>query len=67
MKRGWKQMRCDLCGGHGQKSSYSIDGGDFMGADECRDCNGSGLIWRSPKGALAQYPGGPFIGREKAA
>lgn len=62
----WTQRRCDSCGGHGQVSSYTIDGGDFNGADECRDCNGSGVIWRSPKGSLAQYPGGPFIGRDTA-
>lgn len=62
MKEGWTQIQCSSCDGHGLASSYG--GGDFLGADECCDCNGSGYIWRSPKGALAQWPGGPFVGRE---
>jgi hypothetical protein len=39
-------------------------GEDFYGEKECRDCNGTGNLFRSPKGALAKYPGGPFVGRE---
>lgn len=63
MRTKWKEQSCGLCGGHGQRSGYSIDGGDFLGADECRDCNGSGRIFVSDKGVVAQWPGGPFIGR----
>lgn len=59
----WTETKCGLCGGHGQCSSYTINGGDFLGADECRGCNGSGRIFVSEKGAMAQWPGGPFIGR----
>ncbi len=29
---------------------------------DCRDCNG-GVVFVSPKGAYAMYPGGPFLGR----
>jgi len=64
---GWTRIACDSCSGHGQVSSYTFGGGDFNGPDECRDCGGSGHIWRSRKGALAQYPGGPFVGREKVS
>lgn len=60
----WREIVCWDCGGHGQSSSYSIDGGDFLGADECRTCNGSGRVFRSPKGRFAQWPGGPFVGTE---
>jgi len=32
---------------------------------ECSRCNGSGMIWKHKKsGVLAQYPGGPFIGKD---
>jgi hypothetical protein len=60
---GWRQIRCFDCGGHGLVSGYTADGSDFTGAEECRTCTGSGFLWVSPKGALAQYPGGPFLGR----
>lgn len=63
-KSKWKKLKCDNCDGHGQRSTYTIDGGDFQGADECKTCGGSGTIWRSPQGSLAQYPGGPFVGKE---
>lgn len=67
MKKGWTQIQCVGCSGHGLVSAYSAGGADFEGAAECHECNGSGVNWRSPKGAVAQYPGGPFIGREKAS
>jgi len=59
----WTEIKCHDCEGHGQRSSYTIDGGDFMGADECGTCNGSGRIFQSAGGVLAQWPGGPFVGR----
>lgn len=63
----WTQIKCFDCDGHGQVSSYTCDGMDFNGPEECYSCNGSGLIYRSPKGSFAQWPGGPFIGRERKA
>ena len=61
----WTPIECSSCDGKGIVSSYTADGSDFNGPDECRDCNGSGRIWRSPKGALAAYPGGPFRGSDR--
>jgi hypothetical protein len=65
----WKQIACPNCGGHGIVSHYSYgpDGVDFDGADECKRCSGSGELWLSPKGRIAQYPGGPFVGRVTSA
>lgn len=60
----WDRLKCFDCDGHGQVSSYTCGGMDFNGPDECQSCGGSGAIWRSKKGVLAQYPGGPFLGRE---
>jgi len=56
----WTEGQCGRCGGHGVVSVYTM--GDFDGAGWCPDCGGSGSLWRSPKGALAVYPGGPFCG-----
>ena len=61
MTGGWEKIKCHSCDGHGLVSSHT--GGNLDGPDECRTCWGSGSIWRSPKGALAKYPGGPFVGR----
>ena len=65
----WKQIACPNCGGHGIVSHYSYGPGgvDFEGADECKQCSGSGELWLSPKGMLALYPGGPFVGRVTSA
>lgn len=63
---GWKSKLCPNCSGHGQVSQYSAGGADFEGAMECRDCNGTGTIWKSKRGVLASFPGGPFLGRESA-
>lgn len=60
--RGWKQIDCIDCGGGGQVSAYTPDGRDFEGAEECKTCHGVGKIWRSPKGKLAKFPGGRFLG-----
>lgn len=54
---------CGACH-HGVVAVYS--GRDFEGPGECPYCT-AGVIWRYPSGALAKYPGGPFIGREPAA
>jgi hypothetical protein len=61
---GWKQQQCAICAGCGMVSAYTFDGSEFEGPEECSGCGGNGYIWRSPKGALAQYPGGPFVGKE---
>jgi DnaJ-class molecular chaperone len=62
--RGWTQITCGACRGHGLVVTYS----DPHGQDaECHDCGGAGALWRSATGAIAQYPGGPFRGREKVA
>ena len=58
----WIHARCSLCGGHGQRSSYTWDGSDFLGPEECPRCGGSGDVWVSSKDRLAQYPGGPLMG-----
>ena len=58
----WTQISCITCGGHGVVADYG-NGEDFYGAAECRDCNGSGSVWKSPTGRIAQYPGGRFVGR----
>jgi DnaJ-class molecular chaperone len=59
----WTRVPCHNCAGHGLLPDYGC-GEDFYGEKECRDCNGTGNLFRSPKGALAKYPGGPFVGRE---
>lgn len=64
--RGWTHVTCSRCHGHGLVSGYGAFSHDFTGPDECGDCGGSGNLWRSAKGILAQYPGGPFRGREAA-
>lgn len=50
---GWTEVNCGCCNGIA------------WGGEEprtCRDCGGNGVLWRSPKGRLALYPGGPFRG-----
>lgn len=63
MTLAWKRITCHNCEGHGQVANYGSFGLDFEGPEECNSCEGSGSIWQSPKGRLAKYPGGPFIGR----
>jgi DnaJ-class molecular chaperone len=58
---GWTTQKCDNCDGKGQIPVYTYAGMDFCGPKECRDCNGSGRIWKSPKGKLFSYPGGKFL------
>lgn len=52
--KGWKHVSCGCCAGL-----------EWGGEEprECKDCGGNGSLWQSPKGALALYPGGPFVGR----
>jgi hypothetical protein len=55
---GWRREPCCDCGGHGLVSVYSSE--DFLGAGECRTCNGTGAIWKTPHGRLRNKPGGAF-------
>ena len=41
-------------------SSYTADGSDFLGAEECDRCAGAGTYWHTPQGRYVLYPGGPF-------
>ena len=53
---GWEEIDCGCCAG--------LQWGGFE-PRECRDCGGGGYLFRHKRsGALAQYPGGPFCGRE---
>ena len=52
---GWEEIDCGCCSGLEWGGEYPR---------ECLRCNG-GVIFRHKKsGALALYPGGPFVGRE---
>lgn len=63
---GWTQVVCVSCGGSGLVQGHiSRMAGD--GPDECRDCGALGHVWRSPKGRIASWPGGPFVGRERVS
>ncbi len=55
-----KHSECALCGGKGWRTVWSFG---VKEPDECPDCGGSGLNWQYPRGAIASYYGGPFIGR----
>lgn len=59
-KSKWRVVECSICNGHGVVSAYSSV--DFLGPKECSSCRGSGFVWISPKGRIADYPGGPFRG-----
>ena len=53
---GWQQIDCGCCAG-------LVWGGEQP--RECRRCGGDGYIFlHVVSGALAQYPGGPFVGKE---
>jgi DnaJ-class molecular chaperone len=52
--------RCATCSGYGLvQHPNRFD----PSPEECRDCGGSGRVWQYLSGALARYPGGPFVGR----
>ncbi len=56
VKPGWEYVNCGCCGGLQWGSDYPRD---------CTECDGAGFYFRHIKsGVLAQYPGGPFLGRE---
>jgi len=53
--KGWWLIDCGCCGGLRW-------GGDSP--KECTSCRGDGfLAWHKKSGVLAEYPGGPFLGR----
>ena len=58
----WERKTCVCCSGYGVVSDYG-NGEDFYGPKECISCNGSGQVYISAKGTVAQWPGGPFLGR----
>jgi DnaJ-class molecular chaperone len=58
--KGWTMVQCHSCDGHGMVADYGC-GEDFYGPEECRTCNGSGNIWKTPKGRYAEYPGGRYV------
>ena len=60
-QKGGQWIKCARCGGTGLVAAYSW--ADFEGPDECRKCS-QGYVWRYPSGALAQFPSGPFVGRD---
>jgi hypothetical protein len=49
----WQQIRCSYC-------VCGVTG--YEAPEECDACGGTGSIWVSPHGRLADYPGGPFRG-----
>jgi hypothetical protein len=59
----WKSIRCFCCYGTGMVSDYGC-GEDFYGPKECDMCAGNGKYWKHKSGVIAQYPGGPFLGKE---
>lgn len=53
---GWEILDCGCCNG--------IQWGGEI-PHECRSCNGSGQLYRHiESGALAEYPGGRFLGKQ---
>ena len=53
---GWEYVDCGCCGG--------LKWGGETPRD-CDECDGASFYFRHIKsGVLAQYPGGPFLGRE---
>lgn len=58
----YETIRCPRCDGHGQVSRWSFG---VHEPDECPDCGGSGNNVRYESGTIAQYPGGPLLGKER--
>lgn len=53
---GWVRSDCGCCAGIRWGGESPV---------ECDNCAGSGFVWKHAKsGALAAWPGGPFLGRE---
>ncbi len=61
--KNWIFEQCTICLGYGIVGDYG-KGDDFYGDIECSSCRGKGHIWISPKGRIADYPGGPFRGQK---
>jgi len=59
--KSWYRIDCYYCAGHGQVGNYG-DGTDFYGPEDCGHCCGTGAMWVSKNGRIADYPGGPFRG-----
>lgn len=53
-------IKCSGCNGFGLRTVWSFG---VKEAEECPHCNGTGANWLYPSGALAQYEGGPLMGR----
>ena len=54
-RKGWKQISCGCCAG-------LMWGGEYP--RECKRCGGLGsLFLHLSSGTLAEYPGGPLLGR----
>lgn len=51
--KGWSREPCYDCNG-------GMRGVELP--EECSTCNGTGYLWRTPKGRLKAWPGGPFLG-----
>lgn len=49
----WRTISCGCCAGL-----------EWGGEEprECRDCMGNGILFIRPNGAIASYPGGPWVG-----
>lgn len=54
------RITCARCDGKGIVGKWSWGG---VEPDECPDCGGGGAIVQYASGALASWPGGPFLGR----
>jgi hypothetical protein len=53
---GWEMIDCGCC--------HGIEWGGEE-SRECKECCASGIQWRHKKsGVYAEYPGGPFTGRD---
>lgn len=52
----WVGLDCGCCGG--------FEWSAVAEAVECRDCNARGIRWvHVPTGTVAEWPGGPLLGR----
>lgn len=58
---GWYRIKCYGCRGYGVVNAGYLE----VVPAECSECNGCGSLWKHKEsGAIAQWPGGPFVGRE---
>jgi DnaJ-class molecular chaperone len=60
LKEDWSKENCYYCNGSGQICDYGF-GEDFYDIKECKKCNGTGIIYKTPKGRHVEYPGGRFV------